>query len=118
MQCFFDEVIVNPEDALNPMLNLVAANYPACFPPRSLRQALILWMSEGEKLAEKMKAAGIKVHHQHYPKATHEFCGMANAVAAASAAQSLAARGLKSALRKVQKNCPASAPLAQIRDFS
>ena len=103
MQWFFDKVLVKPEDASNPMLNLVAANLAGLPPATIITAGIDPLMSEGEKLAEKMKAAGVKVHYQNYPKATHEFFGMADVVADAANAQDLAAADLKSAFAQSLK---------------
>lgn len=54
--------------------------------------------SDGQLLAEKLRAAGVKTTHELYKGATHEFFGMDAVVGDAAKAQDLAARELKAAL--------------------
>ena len=103
MLWFFDKVLAKPEDAANPMLNLVAANLAGLPPATIITAGIDPLMSEGEHLVEKMKAAGVKVHYQNYPKVTHEFFGMAAVVGDAEKAQELAAADLKAAFAAALK---------------
>ncbi len=56
--------------------------------------------SEGQALAEKLKAAGVQVEAKNYDGVTHEFFGMAAVVDDAKAAEKQAAEGLKRAFSK------------------
>ncbi|MNL45347.1 hypothetical protein D3C87_1679860 [compost metagenome] len=50
-------------------------------------------------LADKLKAAGVKVSSKNYEGVTHEFFGMAIVVPEAKAAQAYAAEQLKAAFK-------------------
>jgi acetyl esterase len=95
---WFAKTTVNSEaDLKDPRLNLVQASM------RDLPDATVITaeidplLSEGKALSEKLKAAGAKVTYQNFEGVTHEFFGMAPAVADADKAQNLAARELKEA---------------------
>jgi acetyl esterase/lipase len=51
--------------------------------------------SDGEKLAEQLRDAGVEVEHQNYQGATHEFFGMATVVQAARDAQAFVVEAQK-----------------------
>lgn len=53
--------------------------------------------SEGEELAEKLKAAGVRVNHRNFEGVTHEFFGADAVVGKAKEAQDFAAQELKQA---------------------
>jgi acetyl esterase/lipase len=94
---FFSHVLASPEQKQDPRLNLVAANL-ANLPPVTIIGAEIDPLrSEGDMLADKLKAAGNSVTHKVYNGVTHEFFGMDAVVAKAAEAQVLAAQQLQQA---------------------
>ena len=98
MGWFFDKTLAKPEDAKNPMLNLTTMADLKGLPPTLVINAEIdPLFSDGEMLAEKLKAAGVKTAHATYKGVTHEFFGLDAVVADAKTAQDVAARDLKSA---------------------
>lgn len=95
---FVDKTLAKPEDAKNPMLNLTTMANLKGLPPATIINAEIdPLFSDGEMLAEKLKAAGVKTSHLTYKGVTHEFFGLDAVVADAKVAQDAAARDLKAA---------------------
>jgi acetyl esterase/lipase len=84
-------------DLKDPRLNLVQANLKDLPDATVITAEIDPLMTEGKNLSEKLKAAGSKVTYQNFEGATHEFFGMAPAVADADKAQDLAARELREA---------------------
>jgi len=87
---FFDKVLNNEGEKENPRLNLVAANLKDLPPTTIINAEIDPLRSDGEMLAEKMKADGNEVTHKLYPGVTHEFFGMDAVVAKAGEAQDFA----------------------------
>ncbi len=101
MKWFFENYMKSEADAQSPLLNPLAHADLEGMPPTTVITAEIDPLrSEGRALADKMKAAGVKVDYRNYPAVTHEFFGMAAVVNDAKAAQHQAAQGLKAALGK------------------
>ncbi len=99
MKWFFKNYMKSPEDAKNPLLTPGTNADLKGMPPTTIITAQIDPLrSEGQALAEKMKAAGVQVDAKNYDGVTHEFFGMAAVVDDAKAAQQQAAAGLKRAL--------------------
>lgn len=97
MSWFFENYLNGPGDRSNPRVNLVAANL-AGLPPTTIINAQIDPLrSDGEKLAERLKSAGVTATHRTFEGVNHEFFGMAAVVDAALAAQQMAADALKKA---------------------
>ena len=95
MSWFFDKYLNGPQDRSNPRVNLVAADL-AGLPPTTIINAQIDPLrSEGEMLADKLRAAGVDVQQKTYDGVTHEFFGMGKVVDAAMAAEQMAADALK-----------------------
>ncbi len=100
MKWFFQHYMKSPADAKNPLLAPLAHADLAGMPPTTVITADIDPLrSEGQALAEKMKAAGVKVDAKNYDGVTHEFFGMAAVVDEAKQAEQQAAEGLKRAFR-------------------
>ena len=96
MSWFFDKYLNGPQDRSDPRVNLVAANL-AGLPPVTIVNAQIDPLrSDGEMLAQKLRAAGVKTDQRTFPAVTHEFFGM-GVVDKALAAQQMAADALKRA---------------------
>jgi acetyl esterase len=97
MEWFAKNTVQSEADLNDPRLNLVQANLKDLPDATVITAEIDPLMSEGKTLAEKLKAAGSKVTYQNFEGVTHEFFGMAPAVADAGKAQDLAARELKEA---------------------
>ena len=100
MPWFLYHTMRTTADAKDPRLNLVAANLRG-LPPVTLVQAEVDPLrSEGDMLAERLRAAGVTVNQQLYRGVTHEFFGAAAVIPQAKEAQAFAARNLKAALER------------------
>lgn len=100
MAWFFDKYLRNAADGKNPMISLVNANLKGMPPTTIITASLDPLMSDGQMLADKLKAAGVATKYQNFDGVTHEFFGMAPLVPQATEAQNLAAGELKNALMK------------------
>jgi acetyl esterase len=87
---FFDKVLNNDGDKQDPRLNLIAAKLSNLAPVTIINAGIDPLRSDGEMIADKLKAAGNNVTHRVYPGVTHEFFGMDAVVAKASQAQDFA----------------------------
>ena len=101
MKWFFQNYMKGAEDAKSPLLVPLANADLKGMPPTTVITAQIDPLrSEGQALAEKMKAAGVQVDSKNYDGVTHEFFGMAAVVDEAKQAEQQAADGLKRAFAK------------------
>jgi acetyl esterase len=92
---FFDKVLNNAGEGQDPRLNLVSADLKGLPPTTIINAELDPLKSDGDMLAEKMKAAGNDVTHKLYTGVTHEFFGMDAVVAKAKEAQDFAVSQLQ-----------------------
>ena len=92
---FFQHALPDEKAKDDPRLNLVAAKLDGLPPVTIITAEIDPLKSEGEMLAEKIKAAGVDVTHKNYPGVTHEFFGMDAVVAKAAEAQDFAVSQLK-----------------------
>jgi acetyl esterase len=90
MTWFFDKVSSSDRDRQDPRLNLVAADLKSLPPVTIINAGIDPLRSDGDMIADKLKAAGNQVTHQVYPGVTHEFFGMDAVVAKAGQAQDFA----------------------------
>jgi acetyl esterase len=90
MAWFFDKVLNNGGDKKDPRLNLVSADLKNLPPITIINAELDPLRSDGDTLADKLKAAGNNVTHKVYSGVTHEFFGMDAVVAKAGEAQDFA----------------------------
>lgn len=101
MEWFFKQYLKSPADGKNPMIDLYNAADLKSMPPTTIINAqLDPLLTDGEKLAAKLKDAGIAVTKKTYNGVTHEFFGMATVLPEAKEAQALAAAELKKAFGK------------------
>ena len=102
MAWFAKHTLAKPEDAENPLLSLLlAGDRLKAMPPTTIILAQIDPLrSEGEKLAELLEQAGVKVNLKTYEGVTHEFFGMGAVVDKAKEAEQVAATGIKAAFGK------------------
>ncbi|MDQ3082507.1 MAG: alpha/beta hydrolase [Gemmatimonadota bacterium] len=97
MAWFFDNYLNGAQDRTDPRVNLVAANL-AGLPPTTIINAQIDPLrSDGEILADKLRAAGVNTTQRTFEAVTHEFFGMAAVIDKALEAQQMAANALKEA---------------------
>lgn len=77
MSWFFSHYLKNDADARSPLISLVSAPNMAGLPPTTIINAQIDPLrSEGEMLAQRLKAAGVKVDEHTYEGVNDEFFGM------------------------------------------
>lgn len=95
MAWFFDKVLANPDQKNDKRLDLVSANLKDLPPTTIINAEIDPLKSDGDMLAEKMKAAGVDVTHKLYTGVTHEFFGMDTVVVKAKDAQAFAVEQLK-----------------------
>ncbi len=99
IEWFVKNTIQSPADLQDPRLNVYGKANLAGLPPATIINAEIDPLaSDGQLLAGKLRAAGVKTTHELYKGVTHEFFGMDAVVGNAAKAQDLAARELKAAL--------------------
>ena len=103
MKWFAEKVFTNAEDASDPRVALLKVKSFKGLPPATVITAQIDPLrSEGEALAQRFNADGVKVVYRNYEGVTHEFFGMAAVVDQAKAAQELVAAQLSVAFGKTE----------------
>lgn len=95
MEWFVKNYLVSMDQASDPRINVVAANLKGLPPTTIITAQIDPLRTDGEELAEKLKAAGVKVDSKNFNGVTHEFFGMAPLVGEAASAQKFATAGLK-----------------------
>ena len=97
MSWFFENYLNGAQDRSDPRVNLVAANLSGLPPVTIINAQIDPLRSDGELLAEKLRAAGVTTEQRTYDGVTHEFFGMGNVVDKAMQAEQMAADALKRA---------------------
>ena len=97
MSWFFDQYLRTPADRQDPRINLVAADLKGLPPTTIINAQIDPLRSDGEQLADKLRAAGVTVEQKTYPGVTHEFFGMGAVVDKAKDAETMAANALRKA---------------------
>lgn len=97
---FFKYTLNSPDDAKNPLLDLVNADVSGLPPATVVTAQIDPLRSEGQAYAKHLKDAGIDVRYMNYDGVTHEFFGMSAVVDKAKEAQQFVADGLKTAFTK------------------
>ena len=92
-----------PADQQDPRVNLVRANLRGLPPTTIVNAQIDPLRSDGETLAQAMRAAGVQVQQRTFPGVTHEFFGMGTVVRGAMDANTYAV----SRLRPVLASAPA-----------
>ncbi len=100
MAWFVKNYLNNMGEAKDARINLVGANLKGLPPTTIITAEIDPLMSDGEMLAEKLKAADVKVDSKNYDGVTHEFFGMAIIVPQAKDAQAYGSDALKKAFQK------------------
>src|SRR5262249_14685410 len=95
MGWFFDTVLGSDRDRTDPRLNLIGANLTSLPPATIINAQIDPLRSDGDMLADKLKASGNEVTHKTYDGVTHEFFGMDAVVAKAAEAQNFAVSQLQ-----------------------
>jgi acetyl esterase/lipase len=98
MLWFMQNVMNSDRDLTSPLIDVVSANLARLPPTVIVTAGIDPLRSDGEKLAEKLRGAGVSVEHRNYRGATHEFFGMAALVQAARDAQAFVAQSQRQAL--------------------
>ena len=94
MSWFFAQYLRGPQDRADPRVNLVAANLQGLPPTTIINAQIDPLRSEGEQLAERLRAAGVTVQQRTWDGVTHEFFGMGAVVPKAMEAEQMAADAL------------------------
>ena len=101
MMGWFFQHAAGPSDINDPRLGQLKHGNLSGLPATTVITAQIDPLrSEGEAFAKKLEAAGVKVNFRNFTGVTHEFFGMAPAVAKAKQAQDFATADLKAALQR------------------
>lgn len=97
MQWFVRHVFEDEGQTADPMIKLVSANLAGLPSATVIRAEIDPLRTDGEKLAEALRTAGVEVRDHTFHGSTHEFFGMALVVPDAAAAQTFATHELKRA---------------------
>ena len=100
MEWFVKNYLKSMTEAKDPRISLVNANLKGLPPTTIVLAEIDPLQSEGALLADKLKAADVKVDSKLYSGVTHEFFGMAIIVPEAKEAQAYASGELKKAFKK------------------
>ncbi|WP_069660922.1 alpha/beta hydrolase [Arcticibacter eurypsychrophilus] len=97
MMWFVKNYLNNMGEGKDTRINLVAANLKGLPPTTIITAEIDPLQSDGMNLADKLKAAGVKVDSKNYDGVTHEFFGMGAVVPEAMDAEMYAVDQLKKA---------------------
>lgn len=97
MKWFVKHAFKDKADLQDPRINLVQADLRGLPSATVITAEIDPLCSEGETLAERLKAQGVDVRHKTFHGATHEFFGMGLVVKDAAAAEMMIAHELKRA---------------------
>ncbi|WP_229209694.1 alpha/beta hydrolase [Dyadobacter koreensis] len=100
MEWFVKNYLNNMSEAKDSRISLVNANLKGLPSTTIITAEIDPLQNDGEMLAEKLKAADVKVDSKNYSGVTHEFFGMAAVVPQAKDAQAYASDALKKAFKK------------------
>jgi len=100
MKWFVKNYLNNMGEGKDVRINLVNANLKGLPPTTIITAEIDPLQSEGMALAEKMKAAGVKVESKNYDGVTHEFFGMGAIVPQAKDAEMYAVDEMKKEFKK------------------
>jgi acetyl esterase len=104
MQWFFDKTIRSEADLKDPRIQLIDANLKGLPPVTLINARIDPLRSDGEKMEEALKKAGVSVERRDYEGVTHEFFGTAAVVQKAKDAQAYAGERLKQAFGNQTNN--------------
>lgn len=98
MRWFFGHYLASPEDSTSSRIALIDADLAGLPPAAIINAELDPLRTDGEKLNERLTAAGVTSVQRTFAGVTHEFFGMASVLSAASDAHNVAASALRAAL--------------------
>lgn len=87
-------------DQQDPRINLVKANLRGLPPTTTVKAQIDPLRSDGETLAQAMRAAGVRVEQKTFADVTHEFFGLGKVVRGAADAENFAIGRVQAALAK------------------
>ncbi|WP_406826844.1 alpha/beta hydrolase [Pedobacter sp. KACC 23697] len=99
MNWFTEKYLNSMIEAQDSRISLINADLKGLPPTTIITAEIDPLHDDGVMLADKLKAAGVKVDSKNYEGVTHEFFGMALLVPEAKAAQAYAAEQLKAAFK-------------------
>ena len=97
MAWFFEQYLHSAEEGGTPAISPLRADLAGLPPATVINAELDPLRSEGEQLAERLRAAGVDVEQRTFAGVTHEFFGMTPVLAKAREAQAIAAAALRGA---------------------
>lgn len=97
MQWFFDKTIRTEADLKDPRIQLIDAKLTGLAPVTLINARVDPLRSDGEKMEDALKRAGVPVERRDFEGVTHEFFGTAAVVQKAKEAQAYAGERLKQA---------------------
>ena len=97
MAWFFEQYLNTAEEGGTPAISPLRAALAGLPPATIINAELDPLRSEGEQLAERLRAAGVEVEQRTFAGVTHEFFGMTPVLATAREAQAMAAAALRRA---------------------
>ncbi len=95
MVWFFRNYLRTSADARDPRISLVNADLSGLAPTTIVNAGIDPLLSDGEELAQRMRAAGVQVEQRTFPGVTHEFFGMGVVIDQAREAQRMAVQRLR-----------------------
>ena len=95
MPWFLGNYLNTQAESSDPRISLVKADLKGLPPTTLITAEIDPLRSEGQMLADKLKAAGVNVDYRNYDGVTHEFFGMGAVVSQARQAVAQAAEGLQ-----------------------
>lgn len=95
IEWFVDKVVRSPDDLKDPRLSLVDADLRGLCPVTIVNAGIDPLRSDGTRMEEALRKAGVPVERRNYDGVTHEFFGMAAVVHEARAAQTCAGQRLR-----------------------
>jgi len=95
MEWFAKHELKKPQDKLDPRIDLANADLRGLPPTTIITAEIDPLRSGGRMLADKLKAAGVKVNYKNHDGVTHEFFGMGAVLDEAKEAVEFGARDLK-----------------------
>lgn len=100
MGWFMDQYLAEPGQKNDKRINLLTANFQGLNDATIITAQIDPLRSEGNELADKMKAQGVGVTYKNYKGVTHEFFGMAPVLKEAREAQALATKDLTKSFKQ------------------
>ena len=97
MAWFFHHTKATDANLQDPRINLVAANLRGLAPTTIIQAQIDPLRSDGDLLANRMRAAGVRVEEREYRAVTHEFFGADAVIVEAQQAQRFAGERLRAA---------------------